>query len=382
MLKVLVIGGGIGGLAAGLALRRRGIEAEVYEAAPELRPVGKGIWVQTNAMQVLDRLGLSGAVRGAGWPLARIQVRDAAGRVLMDVDLAPFEARYGHPTVSIHRAELVRVLADALPAGTLRLGRRYAGHTADARGVTVRFDDGTEARGDVLVAADGIRSAVREHLVPGVTLRYGGQTCYRGVADMDLSADLARSCWEVWGDHARFGFSGIGPGQVYWFGPVPAPAGEPAPTGAALRAELDRLYAGFPGPIPEIVRRTPVGEVIRTDIHDFRPIRRWWGGRVVLLGDAAHAMTPNLGQGGGQAIEDGYVLATALAEKPTPAEAFAEYQRVRMPKARWVVDTARRFGRMAHLRGRFARRLRNTAVRLTPRWVNDRMMNRLYALDY
>jgi 2-polyprenyl-6-methoxyphenol hydroxylase-like FAD-dependent oxidoreductase len=199
---------------------------------------------------------------------------------------------------------------------------------------------------------------------------------------MDLPADLARSCWEVWGGTARFGFHGVGPGQVYWFAPVAAPAGSPLPAGDALRAELDRLYGGFPGPIPEIVRRTPPGEVIRTDIYDFPPVRRWSAGRVVLLGDAAHAMTPNLGQGGGQAIEDAYVLAAALAAQPTHEAAFEEYQRVRLRKARWVVNTAWRFGKVAHLRSRLGRRLRDAAVRLTPRWVNDRIMDRLYALDY
>src|SRR3954447_4506490 len=147
--KALVIGGGIGGLTAAIALRRKGIEAHVYEAAPELRPVGKGIWVPTNAMQVLDRLGLSGAVTAAGCPLERIQVRTTAGVTLMDVDVRKYQARYGHLTISIHRADLIRELTEALIPDALHLGKRLSGFTADQGGVTARFDDGSEARGDV-----------------------------------------------------------------------------------------------------------------------------------------------------------------------------------------------------------------------------------------
>jgi 2-polyprenyl-6-methoxyphenol hydroxylase-like FAD-dependent oxidoreductase len=381
MTRPLIIGGGIGGLAAAVALRRRGFEATVFEAAPELRPVGKGIWVPTNAMQVLHRLGLAEAVLNAGWPLERIQLRTVGGGLLLDADLHKVEAKYGHTTVSIHRAALVRVLADALPPGALRLGKQCTGIEADGAGVAARFADGSQARGDLVVAADGIRSAVREQVFPGVPLRYSGVTCYRGIADMELPADLARVCWEVWGGAARFGFSAVGPRQVYWFAPVTAPADSPLPSGEALTSLLAGQYTGFPTPIPDILRHTPAEEIIRTDLYDFAPISRWWSGRVVLLGDAAHAMTPNLGQGGAQAVEDAYVLADRLAGCATVEEALREYERLRLPKVRWVVNTAWRFGRLAHLRGRWSQRLRDLVLRWTAR-RSEKEFDRLYALNY
>jgi 2-polyprenyl-6-methoxyphenol hydroxylase-like FAD-dependent oxidoreductase len=301
-MRILIVGGGIGGVAVAVALRQRGFEPSVYEAAPELHPVGKGIWVPTNAMQVLDRLGLSAAVARAGWPLERIQLRSVRDGLLQDFDLRPVIARFGHATISIHRAALVQTLADALPAGTVHLGKRCTGVESDPAGVTVRFADGSQERGDLLIGADGIHSAVRERLFPPVELRYSGQTCYRGIADMELPAGLEHTCWEVWGGALRVGFSAIGPRSLYWFAPLLAPAGSPAPA-KALSAWLADQYAAFPAPVPEMLRQT-AAEIIRTDLYDFAPRSPWSCGRVVLLGDAAHATTPNLGQGGAQALED------------------------------------------------------------------------------
>ena len=185
----------------------------------------------------------------------------------------------------------------------------------------------------------------------------------------------------MWGGEARLGFASVGAGQVYWFAPVSAPPGSPLPAGPALAGELAARYAAFPAPIPEIIRTTPPGEVIRTDLYDLPPLGRWWQGRVALLGDAAHAMTPNLGQGGAQAIEDAYVLAEQLAAHAEPMSAFAAYQRARKPKADWVARTAGRIGWAAHFQSRPARWLRDTFLRLTPGWANDGQMHRLYRFD-
>jgi 2-polyprenyl-6-methoxyphenol hydroxylase-like FAD-dependent oxidoreductase len=380
MTRVLIVGGGIGGVTAALALARKGIDAPVFEAAPQLRPVGKGIWVPTNAMQVLQRLGVAAAVTRAGWPLERIQLRTLRG-VLLDVDLRRYQEMFGHTTISIHRAALLDALAGALPPGALRLGKRFVGFAEDAGGVTARFDDGTEDRGDALVGADGIRSAVREQLFPGVPLRYTGQTCYRGVTRMDLPPGLEHVCWEVWGGACRFGFSAVGPGQVYWFAPVSAPPGAPPPEGP-LAGWLAEKYAGFPAPVSDVLRGTPEDEVIRTDLYDFAPVRQWCRGRVALIGDAAHAMTPNLGQGGAQAVEDGCALAEKLAAGGPVGEALRQYEALRLPKVRRLVKSAWRFGRMAHWRPRWLQALRNFVLRCTPRRLNERQLEWLYRLDY
>ena len=378
-MNICVVGGGIGGLATAVALQRRGFDVHVYESAAELGSVGKGIWVPTNAMLVLDRLGLGDAVAARGVALGRIEVRDKDGGVLQAVDLGDVHARFGRTTVSILRAELQAVLVGALRAGTLHLGKRCIKVDSNDSGAVASFDDGTHAEGDVLVGADGIRSVAREAVSPKVPLRYSGQTCYLGVAHLQLPPHLSRTVWEVWGGAHRFGFSSVAEDRVYWFAPATAPEGGREPPDVT---ELGSRYADFPAPVPDIIRHTPVGDVIRVDLHDFAPITRWSRGRVVLVGDAAHAMTPNLGQGGAQAVEDAYVLAEALAREKAPEAAFAAYARVRQPKAKRIVNKAWWLGRLAHVEAPPLRRLRNTTLRLTPDRVNRQQAYALYSLNY
>lgn len=381
MNKILIIGGGIGGLTAAIALRQQGFDVSVFEAAPELKPIGKGIWVPTNAMQVMERLGLDQAIAKAGWPLSSLKIGTTSGWILANLEMAPIVAKFGQTTISISRTDLVEILASHLPPGTLQLGKRALDFQQDANGVSVAFADGSEARGDLLIGADGIRSAVRENFLPGVKLRYSGQTCYRGIADLQLPADRVGTCLEVWGGDIRFGFSAAGPGKVYWFAPILAPAGGIDPP-HGLKEQLLAKYATFPTIVREVLAATPDGEILRTDLCDFTPIAKWHTGRVMLLGDAAHAMTPNLGQGGAQAILDAYALAAALREgEDNYAEAFAQFEKRRKQKVTAVVNLAWRLGQMAHWQNGLVQSLRNSALWLTPDFMNRRQLEWLFTLE-
>lgn len=381
MPRVVIVGAGIGGLVAAVAFRRRGWDAAVYEAAPEFRPVGKGIWVPINAMSVLARLHLADPIAHAGWPLDRIEIHAATSRPLAAIDLRPLTAAHGRGTVSIHRATLVGILAAALPPEAFHLGKRLAGYTQTAAGVVARFEDGTEAAGDLLVGGDGIRSAVRGQLFPGVPTRYSGQTCYHGLVEMALPEGLRHTCREVWGGRHRFGFTATGPREVYWFAPVSAPAGT-VDRGVVAAGHLRAWYANFPSPVTELIAKVRPDDILLTELHDFEPIPSWHAGRVVLLGDAAHAMVPNLGQGGAQAIEDAYVLAECVCGGGTLADALDEYENVRMPKATATVRAAWQLGQMSHWHRSAARWLRDHAMRATPQGVSRALLDRLYRLNY
>ena len=374
MSRVLIIGGGIGGLSAAIGFCQKGFDVSVFESAPEINPVGKGIWVPTNAMLALDRLGLAADVLAAGWPLESIQLRTASGSLLSNLDLQSVKARFGFTTVSILRASLVQTLAAALPAGVLRLGKRFSRFTQDAGRVRALFEDGTEEAGDLLVGADGIHSKVRGQLFAPVQMRYSGQTCYRGVANFVLPPEFAGLGCETWGGDCRFGFSHVAPGKVYWFAPRVSPAG-----GKAFR--IEESYGNFPSPIPRLIAATNPEEITRTDISDFSPIPTWHSGHVVLLGDAAHAMTPNLGQGGAQAIEDAVVLTKCVAATSLE-RAFLRYEEVRRPKAVRIVKLAWTLGQMAHWRNPVAQTVRNLAMHCTPDWISAKQAESLYALNY
>lgn len=381
MARLLVIGGGIGGLTTAIAFSSMNWDVAVHEAAQELRPVGKGIWVPINAMQVFAALGLAERIYQAGCALRSIELQTASGAHISSVQLEPLVARYGHTVVSIHRAKLVEILANALKPGVLKLGSQFTHFAQEQSQVRAYFKDGSEATADLLVGADGIHSRVREQVFPGVSLRYSGQTCFRGVSEIALPNYLTHTCRETWGGRNRFGFSPVGHRQVYWFAPQLSAPGTEDSTDSRMRCLLDS-YGRFPSPIPDILAATRIDNTIRTDLFDFPPIARWSAGNVVLLGDAAHAMTPNLGQGGAQAVEDAYALARQFAQTASIADALKNYERIRIPKVRSIVKTSRALGKIAHWQNPLAQWARNTALRWTPRSIQQKQLESLYDLSY
>jgi 2-polyprenyl-6-methoxyphenol hydroxylase-like FAD-dependent oxidoreductase len=369
---VVILGAGIGGLTCAIALAQRGIPAEILEQAPELRTIGAGIWLPSNAMTVMDRLGLAGELTRAGLPLERVEVA-AGARLLQAIDLGPVRERFGHTTISILRSELQRVLAAAIEPGTLRLGARV--ERVEPGGAVV-LEGGEVIAADVVIGADGIDSAARAAVAPDAVIRYAGQTCYRGVARLALDEADRRVCREVWNGAARCGYSAVGGDQVYWFLPVLAPRG--GRDDGPVKPRLVELAARFPAPVPAIVAATPEDSISRLDLRDLVPLPRWHRDHVVLLGDAAHAMTPNLGQGGAQAIEDAFVLASCLNDHPTPEAAFAAYQEHRRPRVDRIARLAWRLGKAAHYRSGLARGLRDLAMRVIPDGVARRQTDWLY----
>lgn len=375
---VIIAGAGPGGLTAALALQRVGLPVLLLERAPSVRAVGAGLTLQVNAMRMLGAIGLREEVAAVGEPIRSGSVDTADGVQLSSLPMDELVDRYGTPGVSIHRGALSRVLADALPPGVLRCASHVAGFEADADGVTVRLQDGTELRGRALVGADGIHSQVRATLLGEVPLRYAGYTCWRGIAPVPrpLGAGVMS---ERWGRGRRFGIVPIDEHQTYWFSTANAPAD--GRDGPDVRAELLERFADFAAPVAALIEATPPEAILRNDIIDIEPLRRWSKGRVTLLGDAAHAMTPNMGQGACQAIEDAVVLAHRLAEQPDVEAALADYEARRKDRARSFVTRSWTFGRAGQWENVLARALRNTLTRLTPRSVMANTMDQVWGVE-
>ncbi|MGY0233835.1 FAD-dependent monooxygenase [Longispora urticae] len=343
--RVIVAGGGIGGLAAAVALTRRGLDVTVVERADGIRELGAGITIQINGMRALDRLGVADAVAARGSLIARAGIRTWRGDVLSADPLDRLAAEYGAPCVGVHRGRLQAALLAAVPAGVVRLGAAVADVDATADGVTVRLDDGTELRGDVLVGADGLHSTVRARLHGAAAPDYAGYTIWRAVCPTPpgLGAD---EIGVYWGPSCRFGFVPISATETYWYAtqvqPYDADA-EPDPL-PGLRAR----HRDWADPVPALLAATDPAAVFRTRITDREPLDRWGRGRVTLLGDAAHPMTPNLGQGCCQALEDAVTLADVLAGAPDPAAALRRYEDLRAPRTARIVRMARDLGRRGH----------------------------------
>jgi 2-polyprenyl-6-methoxyphenol hydroxylase-like FAD-dependent oxidoreductase len=369
-MDILIAGGGIGGLTAAAALGRRGFAVHVFERADRLRAEGAGITLQINAMRVLASLGLASPVEKAGAVLAGGRLLDERGALIQTLDLGGFDVR----GVAIHRAPLLDILAEGCGA-TVHTGRAVTGFESDETGVTAKLAGGGTMRGAVLVGCDGLRSAVRTAIHGEHAPRYAGYTAWRGVADFDLPDKWSV---ELWGPGKRFGMVPIAPGRTYWFATENAPAG--GRDGDAV-AELVRRFAGWPDPVERLVAATPDGTILRNDLYDRPPLAHWGRGRVTLLGDAAHPMTPNLGQGACQAIEDAAVLADCLdAHRDDPAAGLRQYEALRRDRTAWVVKQAWQMGRLAQsITATPLRRLRDFALKHLGGRQTRATLQRLYA---
>lgn len=364
----IVVGGGIGGLAAAIALRHAGWDVTVLERSAEGREIGAGLTIMANGQRALRELGLADAVRASAAPQGGGGVRDRSGRWLARVDSAALERELGTSVVGIHREQLHRLLREALPAGTLVTGAEVL-DVAAGPPASVTFVRGGERHtltADVLVGADGIGSGVRRRLWPDHPgPAHTGVTAWRSVTAEQWPLDVVAAV--TWGPGTEFGTVPLVDGRVYWFAAV---AG--APVGHRFADEVGHLrtrFAGWHAPIPDLLAATEPGAVLRHDLqHLAVPLPGYVTGAVALLGDAAHAMTPNLGQGAAQALEDAVVLGRALARYAgdVPA-ALAAYDRTRRPRSQAVARASRWSGRFGHeVRSAPLVAVRDLLVRATP----------------
>lgn len=362
MRTAVIVGAGIGGLTAAHALERTGWRVDVYERAPEIGPVGAGVGIAPNAVKALNHLGLGADLRERGMRQEGMEVRVRSGRRLAFLPGASIEQRYGAPFYATHRAELHDLLARRLSAATLHTGHRATHITADDGTVTFESSTGpVSATADLVVVADGVHSDLRAQLFPDHPgPDYAGYTVWRGLVPAMSPAVPVLS--ETWGPGARFGIAVLGE-QVYWFACENMTEHDKPVHRIDLLAERFRRWHE---PVPQLIAATPEETLLRHDVYYLRaPLPAFVLGRVALLGDAAHAVTPDIGQGACLAIEDAVVLASTIDSRGID-EGLRAYDSVRRPRTQSMARFSGRLAAMLQTSNRAAIGVRDLITLATP----------------
>ncbi len=373
--RVAIIGGGIGGLAAALALEQRGIETVVYEQSPQLGDIGAGLNLSPNALKVFRALGLEASVVEIGYQGDFQLIRNwNNGRLISRVDRRAFAARFGAPHLTLHRADLLELLARTLKRAQIRLGARCISVESDGAVAGARFADGSSAEADAVVGADGLHSVVRSCLFGPEEPHFTGCICYRGLVRVDEAPrDIETRDATMWmGPHGHVVHYRVRRGELL---NIVAHYDSDAWTEESWTRECDRseITSTYEKWHDDLVRLYALGERwYKWALYDREPLERWSRGHATLLGDSAHAMLPYLGQGACMAIEDGYVLAALLANEPDVAAALKTYERLRMPRTRRTVLGSRMRARENHLASPLARLMRDAKFVLRDKFGADR----------
>jgi 2-polyprenyl-6-methoxyphenol hydroxylase-like FAD-dependent oxidoreductase len=359
-----VIGGGIGGLTTAIALRMAGIQASVYEQASSFRMVGAGLSLWANAIHALRLLGLADAVIEAGSKIQKAASYTSEGRPLKVIRQGELEERFGEPTIAIHRAELHRILLAALPSEAIHLNKTFREYEDRTDSIIACFDDGSTVTSDLLIGADGIHSILRQQLLPQLRFRYAGYTAWRGVVSPTDPLTLGTTS-ETWGCGKRFGVIPISASQIYWFAVANLSPGRD-PSSEERKQDLLQRFAGWHAPITALLEATPASDILRTDIYDIPPYQKWSKGRAVLIGDAAHPTTPNMGQGACMAIESAIILARTLQHEKDLLNALHRYENERFARTAWVTNQSWRVGKLGQIDNPVLCKLRNVILRIVP----------------
>ncbi len=379
---VLIIGGGIGGLSAAIALQDVGFDVEVYEQTEKLREVGAGLTLWRNGLQALDVLGGHETAVRAGVVLEHTEIRNPGGTVLNEVHPRSVLSAESDipPGIGLHRADLQRILRDRVGDGVVHLDHECVGVEEDDDQVTARFSSGKEVRGDVLIGADGIHSAVRGSLHAETDPRFSGVGIWRAVLRTDHPLATGDTLTQALGSGQRFGALPIGDGRLYWIVTERVEQGLDRPT-ADSKQRLARDFADWHEPIPTLIKETPQEALIWDEAEDRELLNQWGRGRITLLGDAAHLALPFAAQGASQALEDAVWVARCLDRQPDPAVALRAYESHRQDRTEMVVRTGRRLGRMWNLSNPIAVAVRDLVMQYGPDRLMESTFKRMVTTD-
>lgn len=371
---VTIIGAGIGGLTTALTLKQKGLNVKIFESSAEIKPVGAGIILANNAMQVFQKLGIQDKIEKAGNKISYMKITDTQLNDISVVGLTEYEKKYSVHNIAIHRGELQKILVKEIGYDNINLSKRLSKIEKKAL-FKLTFEDNSTIESKVVIGADGIKSVVRNQLFEETTLRNAHQKCWRGICEIDLPQKYHNELNEAWGKGKRFGFVKITSKKVYWYALINSKNAK------SEEVNLTEMFKEFHCDILNIISATTKEQIIISDIIDLKPITKWQNENVCLIGDAAHATTPNLGQGACQAIEDAYVLGKLLDTGIAIENTFKEYESLRRKKAHTIVNTSWTVGKLAQIENGLGISLRNFVMRNLPKSANKKQMDMIFKLN-
>lgn len=371
METVSIIGAGIGGLTLGNVLEQQNINFKIYETASEIKPVGAGIMMAINAMQVFEKLGLKDKIESAGNKINSLCITNENLKILSKQNILTFENKLGVCNVAIHRTELQKILADQLLPEQIQLNHQLA-KIEKQENWLLSFENGNSVESKIIFGADGIKSLVRNQVFKTGKIRSAHQKCWRGVLTTSLAEKYDHDAFELWGKGKRFGFVKIAESTLYWYAVI----------NENLIGDLKKIidyYRDFHPDIQSIIEETPEEKLFFSEISDLEPMKNWFQENVCLVGDAAHATTPNLGQGACQAIEDAYVIGKLLEKNRDFNSVFEEFQKIRKTKVNEIVSTSRKIGQISHWEKGTS--LRNFTMKLLPESMKNKQIEKIISLE-
>ncbi|MGV2448627.1 UNVERIFIED_CONTAM: FAD-dependent monooxygenase [Ralstonia mannitolilytica] len=368
---ISIIGAGIGGLTLGNVLKQHQYDFAIYESAPEIKPVGAGIMMAVNAMQIFDKLGLKEKIEKAGNKIHRIVITDESLKTISKTEIKELEALYNSCNVAIHRAELQKILAENLSPDSIQLNHSLQKIKKEENYI-LDFENGTEIESQIVFGADGIKSSVRNQIMKTGIIRDSGQKCWRGLVDFDLPEKHHQEAFEIWGKGKRFGFVKISDKKVYWYACINEKS-------FGKNLKIAEIFKDFDALVLKIIEATADENIICNTISDLAPIPQWYSENLCLVGDAAHATTPNMGQGACQAIEDAYIIGKLLEKNQNFNAVFEAFQSIRRKKVDYIVNTSRTIGKVSQWEK--GNSLRNFLLGLIPESINQKMAKRIIELE-
>ncbi len=380
--NISIIGGGIGGLVTALSFDKLNISYNLYERAESLKEVGAGIWLSPNALQVLEWTNpkMLKEIQDSGNIFNRILVADHKLNPISYSNQSFVQEKFGYKTMAIHRGKLQQILYKYVAQENIELNKTFKNYFQEKdKLLKVNFTDRTSIQTQSIIGADGINSNVRKQLFPDSKIRYSGQTCWRGISDYNLDNDLESVGFTLWGKKLQFGVSKISDGKIYWFA-VKLSAPNLKDDKENLKNSLTKMFSEFHPLVNNLIENTPNKKIIRGDISDLELLKQWNKKNICLIGDAAHSMTPDLGQGGAQAIEDAFYLSNFIEKTIDKGIAYDKFYTYRKSKIEKLVKQSRFTSKIA-ITNRVVEKIRNSILKYTPETYMQKQMIELYSLD-